>query len=283
MGGRLDAVNIVDADVAVGRLGRASTTASGSAPTVEEIGARRPASSGPGVRRSSAGGDAAERRRRTPRRSARTCGARDAISTTCERSDGWDFVGVGSRRRGLPLPALSGASQLGNAAIALAVLESVEPALLVPRGGAGRACGRAPARAASRCSPAQPEWILDVAHNAEPRASLAASLAARPHAGRTIAVCGMLADKDVAAVVAALATRVASLDCRRTRRATRAPAPRNSRAGYARRAPRRWSPSPTWRRASRRRASIAVRAIASSYSAPSTRSGRRSRRSARVA
>jgi dihydrofolate synthase/folylpolyglutamate synthase len=125
-----------------------------------------------------------------------------------ERSDGWDYVGFGSRRRELPLPALAGASQLGNAAVALAVLESVEPALLVPDQ-AARA-GLAGVRLAGRFQviAGRPEWILDVAHNAEAAASLATSLASRPHAGRTFAVCGILADKDIEAIVAALAPQV---------------------------------------------------------------------------
>ena len=54
----------------------------------------------------------------------------------------------------------------------------------------------------------EPEWILDVAHNAQAAQSLAASLAARPGRARTIAVCGILGDKDVEAIIAALAPQV---------------------------------------------------------------------------
>ena len=53
-----------------------------------------------------------------------------------------------------------------------------------------------------------PEWILDVAHNTDAAQSLAASLAARPCSGSTIAVCGILGDKDVEAIVAALSPQV---------------------------------------------------------------------------
>ena len=56
--------------------------------------------------------------------------------------------------------------------------------------------------------PGDPEWILDVAHNAPAAEVLAANLAARPCAGRTIAVAGILADKDVAAIGRILAPRV---------------------------------------------------------------------------
>jgi dihydrofolate synthase/folylpolyglutamate synthase len=45
---------------------------------------------------------------------------------------------------------------------------------------------------------------LDVAHNPAAAKTLAAQLAARETAGRTIAVCGVLADKDVEGVVSEL-------------------------------------------------------------------------------
>ncbi len=87
--------------------------------------------------------------------------------------------GSGSRRRELPLPALAGSMQLGNAATALAVLEAAEPAILVPDDAvrAGLAQVRLPD--GSRCFGADPEWILDVAHNPDAARALAASLFAR--------------------------------------------------------------------------------------------------------
>ena len=53
-----------------------------------------------------------------------------------------------------------------------------------------------------------PEVILDVAHNPEAARALAATLHERPVTGRTLAVFGMLADKDAAAVFAALRDEV---------------------------------------------------------------------------
>jgi len=49
-----------------------------------------------------------------------------------------------------------------------------------------------------------PEVIVDVAHNPEAARALAATLREQPVAGRTLAVVGMLADKDAAGVFAAL-------------------------------------------------------------------------------
>jgi dihydrofolate synthase/folylpolyglutamate synthase len=56
--------------------------------------------------------------------------------------------------------------------------------------------------------PGRPEWILDVAHNPQAAQALAASLAARPSTGRTLAVCGILGDKDIEGIVAALDRQV---------------------------------------------------------------------------
>ncbi|MBM4219526.1 MAG: bifunctional tetrahydrofolate synthase/dihydrofolate synthase [Gammaproteobacteria bacterium] len=207
MGGRLDAVNLLDADAAA-VVSVSLDHQQWLGTTVEAIGAEKA-----GIFRT--GRPAIFGGRQMPASIAARAAANGAqlrrIGTDfdfVERSDGWDYVGFGSRRRELPLPALAGANQLGNAAVALAMLESVEPRLLVPDEAvrAGLAAVRLPGR--FQVIPGDPELILDVAHNAEAAASLAASLAARPRANRTIAVCGILADKDVEAVVAALAPRI---------------------------------------------------------------------------
>ncbi len=207
MGGRLDAVNLLDADAAaVVSVGLDHREWLGD--TLEAIGAEKA-----GIFR--AGRPAILGGRQMPRSVAARAAAIGArlrrIGTDfdyVERGDGWDYVGFGSRRRELPLPALQGVSQLGNAAVALAMLESTEPKLLVPDT-AVRA-GLASVRLAGRFQviAGRPEWILDVAHNAEAAQSLAASLAARPREGRSIAVCGILGDKDVEAIVAALAREI---------------------------------------------------------------------------
>jgi dihydrofolate synthase/folylpolyglutamate synthase len=56
--------------------------------------------------------------------------------------------------------------------------------------------------------PGRPQVILDVAHNAQAAKVLAQNLAESGFARETIAVCGMLRDKDIAAVLRELAPRV---------------------------------------------------------------------------
>jgi len=207
MGGRLDAVNLLDAEVAaVVSVGLDHREWLGD--TVEAIGAEKAGIFRPG-RRAIFGA------RQVPRSVlAHAAGIGAGLRRIgvdfdfVERADGWDYVGFGSRRREMPLPALAGSSQLGNATVTLAMLEAAEPAILVPDE-AIRAGLRA-VRLAGRFQivPGDPEWILDVAHNADAARSLSASLAARPPCGRTLAVCGILGDKDIPAIVAALASRV---------------------------------------------------------------------------
>lgn len=207
LGGRLDAVNVVDADVAaVVSVGLDHCEWLGD--NVEDIGREKA-----GIFR--CGRPAVFGDRNMPcsiAAAASAVGARlkrlGIDFDFVERPDGWDYVGTGSRRAELPLPALGGAAQLGNAATALAVLEAAEPTLLV-HDDAVRA-GLAGARLAGRFQvvAGPPEWILDVAHNADAARVLARGLAMRGCRGRTLAVCGMLADKDTVAVAGALKPEV---------------------------------------------------------------------------
>ena len=118
--------------------------------------------------------------------------------------DHWAYRGVDTRWPDLPLPAMAGACQLRNATGALAVLEAMRGRL--PVSGADIRQGLAAARVPGRFQriARAPEIILDVAHNPEAARMLAATLREQPASGRTLAVVGMLADKDAAGVFAAL-------------------------------------------------------------------------------
>ena len=124
---------------------------------------------------------------------------------SAHREDGrWTYRGPATSWPGLPLPAMPGAFQLRNAAAALAALEALRDRL--PVSGTAVREGLAAARAPGRFQriARTPDLILDVAHNPEAARALAATLREQPIAGRTLAVVGMLADKDAAGVFAAL-------------------------------------------------------------------------------
>jgi dihydrofolate synthase/folylpolyglutamate synthase len=221
LGGRLDATNLVAADVAVlASVGFDHRDWLGD--TLELIGAekagifraQRPAVLGTADMPSSVFATIA------------SLGARPLVAerdfSWRLRGESWDYDGLRVRLRGLPPPALAGSIQFRNAATALAALEALDSGE-ASRGAARsliarlapieeRAVGRAlrTVRLAGRFQvvPGEVEWILDIAHNPPAAEVLARQLRERPsprEGGRTLAVIGVLADKDASGVAAALA------------------------------------------------------------------------------
>ncbi|MEW6132464.1 MAG: bifunctional tetrahydrofolate synthase/dihydrofolate synthase [Pseudomonadota bacterium] len=106
---------------------------------------------------------------------------------------------------GLPLPALPGGFQLGNAAAALAALSAAADILPVSPAAISRGLSgaRLPGRFQRLAGPV--EVVLDVAHNPQSARALADNLGSDPAKGKSWAVFAMLADKDADGVIAALA------------------------------------------------------------------------------
>ncbi|MBT9567890.1 MAG: bifunctional tetrahydrofolate synthase/dihydrofolate synthase [Thiobacillus sp.] len=207
LGGRLDAVNVFDADVAIitsvdldhmdylgdtrekigfekagiYRAGRPAICADPSPPASLLDHARR---IGSDLRRAS------------------------SEYSVLKETDCWTYRGPDLTWTDLPMPTMAGPYQLGNAAAALAALEAIRTRL--PVSGAAICQGLVDALAPGRFQRIAdgPEVILDVAHNPEAARALATALRAEPTTGRTFAVVGMLADKDADAVFAALAGEV---------------------------------------------------------------------------
>jgi dihydrofolate synthase/folylpolyglutamate synthase len=207
MGGRLDAVNVVAPSVAVvvsvGLDHQEFLGTTLAAIATEKAGifrAGRPAVVGSRSPPPALGEIARSKGAELKRLGIEFDYERDA-ATWHYRGSRWDLPG-------LPLPALRGETQFGNAATALAALEELDlpvplSAAMVAQGlGAVRLPGRFQVIAAGH---GKPEWILDVAHNPDAARVLAQNLSDLPAPGKSFAVCGMLADKDAAGIVAALA------------------------------------------------------------------------------
>jgi dihydrofolate synthase/folylpolyglutamate synthase len=198
LGGRLDATNLVDADVAVlCSVGLDHTDWLG--PTREHIGREKA-----GIFR--AGHPVVLGSADMPQ----SVHARIA-ELGCEAV--WPGRGyeIDAVLAGLPEPALQGSIQRGNAAAALTAFRALmrrRPELgrrrTLDAAWAGEGLRGARLRGRfQRIPPVAadgPEWILDVAHNEDSARSLARSLAALPCDGRTRAVVGILADKDAEAI-----------------------------------------------------------------------------------
>jgi dihydrofolate synthase/folylpolyglutamate synthase len=113
----------------------------------------------------------------------------------------WGWAGRGKRFSGLGYPALRGANQLLNASAVIAALIAMRDRLPV---GAqeirnGMAWVELPGR--FQVLPGQPTIILDVAHNPHASAALAQNLENMAYHPYTIAVFGAMADKDIDGVL----------------------------------------------------------------------------------
>lgn len=207
MGGRLDAVNIVDPDVAVvTTIGLDHQEFLGTnldAIACEKAGIFR--RSRPAVLGSRGLPNIIE----TVAASVGARLKRPGIEYRYTRQGAtWHYRGSRWDLPRLPPPALWGDTQYDNAAAAVAAVEELDGRLEVSA--AAVASGLRSARLVGRfqvIAPIdrhRPTWILDVAHNPDAARVLAGNLRALPVAGRTLAVCGILADKDAIGIVAQL-------------------------------------------------------------------------------
>jgi dihydrofolate synthase/folylpolyglutamate synthase len=207
LGGRLDAVNVRDADCAV--------LTSVALDHTELLGATREA-----IGREKAGIFRAGRPAvvadpeppATVLQEAQRIGARPLLlgrDFGYRAQDGqWEYWGPAGRRAGLAHPALRGARQLRNAAAALAALDALRERLPVAMQDVRRGFAEVSLPGRFQVLPGRPQVILDVSHNAEAARTLAENLGASGYARETIGVFGMLRDKDIAAVARALAPRI---------------------------------------------------------------------------
>jgi dihydrofolate synthase / folylpolyglutamate synthase len=120
----------------------------------------------------------------------------------------WDFIGRRTTKRALPMPALRGRWQLANASCALAALDEVAERLPVSLGEVkrGLALVRLPGR--MQVLPGRPAVVLDVAHNPQAARALAEGLGDMGFFENTLGVFAMLGDKDVGGVVDAMRQRI---------------------------------------------------------------------------
>jgi dihydrofolate synthase/folylpolyglutamate synthase len=208
LGGRLDATNIYDADCAI-----VTTVALDHmdylGDTLEQIGREKAGICRAG--RPLICGDADP-----PASVAETCRAASADFLCLGRDFGflrqegqWQYWGKEGRKfGGLAFPALRGDCQLNNASCALIALDCLRDRLPVTAQDIRR--GLSEVEVAGRCQviPGRPQLVLDVAHNPQAAAALAASISGMGFAPKTWAVFGMMADKDIDGVIAAIRHRV---------------------------------------------------------------------------
>jgi dihydrofolate synthase/folylpolyglutamate synthase len=120
----------------------------------------------------------------------------------------WRYSSRVGSRAGLAVPALRGTHQLANAAACLAALDALRDRVPVSMQAVrvGLATVELPGR--FQVLPGRPVTVLDVAHNPDAAACLAAGLSDMGFYPDTLGVVGMLRDKDIEGVCAAMKERV---------------------------------------------------------------------------
>ena len=117
-------------------------------------------------------------------------------------SQQWAWSGRGRRYSGLAYPALRGANQLVNAAGVLAALTALREQLPVTAQAIRNGFAMVEFAGRFQILPGTPALVLDVAHNPHSVAALAANLDAMGYFPRTHAVFGAMGDKDLAPMLA---------------------------------------------------------------------------------
>jgi dihydrofolate synthase / folylpolyglutamate synthase len=207
LGGRLDAVNVLDADVAiVTSVDIDHTEYLGN--TREQIGFEKAGIFRPG--KTAICGDP------VPPKSlidhAQAIGAdlwlfgRDYNYSGDKQQ--WNYGGREQRRNSLGYPSLRGANQLLNASAVLAALEALRSRLPVGAQEVRNGLVMVDLPGRFQVLPGRPTVILDVAHNPHAAATLAQNLDNMGFHPYTYAVFGAMQDKDVDGIIARLKDRV---------------------------------------------------------------------------
>ncbi len=120
----------------------------------------------------------------------------------------WSYRGRTQRRSSMAYPSLRGANQLLNASGVLAALEALRTTLPVSQQAVRQGFATVELPGRFQVLPGMPTTVLDVAHNPHAAAHLASNLDAMGRFARTFAIFGVMRDKDVDGIVAALKDRV---------------------------------------------------------------------------
>ena len=206
MGGRLDAVNIVDADVAV-----VTTVALDH---VEILGPDRETIAGEKAGIFRAGKPAVIAELDPPDSLLREADRIGAVPVRAGRSYRFEAASKGwtwsedAEAIALPAPGLEAPAQLANAAAAIAALRALVPALPISKAAMEQGVANACLAGRMQRIDGPVEIVLDVAHNPQASQQLALWLQQHRARGATLAVFAGLADKDVANEVAALMGRI---------------------------------------------------------------------------
>jgi dihydrofolate synthase/folylpolyglutamate synthase len=120
----------------------------------------------------------------------------------------WNWSGRATRRASLPYPALRGANQLFNASGALAALAALHDRLPVSQQAVRTGLLTVELAGRFQVLAGKPTVVYDVAHNPQAASALAHSLDGMGFHPYTLAIFGAMRDKDIEGIVAPMLGRV---------------------------------------------------------------------------
>ncbi|VAX09001.1 Dihydrofolate synthase @ Folylpolyglutamate synthase [hydrothermal vent metagenome] len=120
----------------------------------------------------------------------------------------WDWVSEGKKLCNLALPSLQGCHQLQNAAAVIKVVDLLADRLTINHDAICQGLANTHLPGRFQVIPGSVDLILDVAHNPAAAQVLADTLQQLPCTGRTLAVFAMLSDKDVVSVTEIMSPHV---------------------------------------------------------------------------
>ncbi|MDE2091660.1 MAG: bifunctional tetrahydrofolate synthase/dihydrofolate synthase [Gammaproteobacteria bacterium] len=120
----------------------------------------------------------------------------------------WQWLGPQVRVLDLPFPSLPGHIQLDNAASCIALVQAVAARLPIDAKAIRVGLETASIRARFERWPGDVAWVLDVAHNPAAAGVLASNLATYPVTGKTLAVVGMFRDKSAEEIARMLSPEI---------------------------------------------------------------------------
>ena len=203
LGGRLDAVNVIDTDCAV--------LTSVGIDHVDYLGHDRESIGREKAGIFRAGKPAVIAEPQPPQSVLAAPGEKLLVGKDfgyADQQSQWSYWGPSGKRGGLAHPALRGATQLRNASAAMCALDCLHQKLPLAMQDIRRGLAEVTLPARFQVLPGRPQVILDVAHNVQAAEVLAENLATSGFSPETIAVCGMLRDKDIDGVLRALEPRI---------------------------------------------------------------------------
>lgn len=203
LGGRLDAVNVIDPDVAViTSIGLDHMDWLG--PDVNSIGAEKAGifrADKPAVYGSLSMPDSVQQLAQEKNVQLKVAG-KDYLYQGL--LNGWQLIAGEVRYSDLPMPNLSGPIQMQNAATAIMALQAIKDRCPVSEASVIHGLQHAAIAGRYQLLSSAPNVIVDVAHNPQAAHALVATLNAYPVTGATFFVIAMLADKAADEVVSIL-------------------------------------------------------------------------------